>query len=331
MASTRMKLINLLENNRAEYISGQELSNQLDISRTAVWKHMKQLELDGYQIEAAPRKGYRIISNPDKVSQNTLQWGLETKWMGKHLHHYDQVNSTQDIGHELAKEGAPHGTVIVADEQLKGKGRKARSWHSKKGEGIWMSIILRPDLAPVQAPQITLLAATVLAQVLAVEGDVEPQIKWPNDLLIDHKKVSGILTEMQAEQDHIQYIVIGIGMNVNQDGSKFPDDIRYKASSLKESTGHAWDITKLIQKILKKFEHTYEVFLKEGFKPIKLTWEHYGYRIDETVTISTMKKKWKATLVGIEADGALQIRNEDGSHEKLYSAEIEWGEGGYHA
>ncbi|MEC3885878.1 biotin--[acetyl-CoA-carboxylase] ligase [Halobacillus litoralis] len=330
MESTRKELIELL-NHLEGHISGQELSDQLGISRTAVWKHMNELKKDGYEIEAVQRKGYKILSSPDKISENTLRWGLGTKWLGHELHHYDQVESTQEIVHQLAKQGKPHGTVVIADEQVKGKGRMSRNWDSPKGKGIWMSILLRPNLPPVQAPQITLLAATVLARMIAERSSLVPQIKWPNDLLINHKKVSGILTEMQAEQDTIQYIVLGMGMNVNQEDREIPSDIQYKASSLKIESSEHWNIQQTVQHILRLFEETYERFESHGFASIKKDWEHFGYKIGEEVTISTMRKTWQATLIGIEPDGALRARSIDGEEEKLYSAEIHWGEGGYHA
>ncbi|MCA0970371.1 biotin--[acetyl-CoA-carboxylase] ligase [Halobacillus litoralis] len=330
MESTRKRLIDLLEK-QEEHISGQQLSEQLDISRTAVWKHMKELRKDGYEIEAVQRKGYKIVSSPDKVSENTLRWGLDTHWIGCELHHFSQVESTQDIVHRLAKENKPHGTVVIADEQLKGKGRMAREWHSPEGKGIWMSLLLRPTLPPVQAPQLTLLTATVLAKVIDECSELSPAIKWPNDILIHHKKVSGILTEMQAEQDQIQYVVLGIGMNVNQNEDEIPSSIAHKASSLKLESGDEWDIPKTIQTILRTFETTYDAFIKSGFEQVKYEWERYGYRIGEKVTISTMKRTFEAVLIGIEPDGALRARDMDGKVEKLYSAEIHWGEGGYHA
>ncbi|KHE72385.1 biotin--[acetyl-CoA-carboxylase] ligase [Halobacillus sp. BBL2006] len=330
MESTRKQLIELLEKEEG-HISGQQLSQSLNISRTAVWKHMNELKKDGYEIEAVQRKGYKIVSSPDKISTNTLQWGLDTEWIGQHIYHYDQVESTQEIVHQMAKQGKPHGTVVIADEQVKGKGRMARNWNSPKGKGIWMSILLRPNLPPFQAPQLTLLAATVLAKMMDAHKNICPQIKWPNDLLVNHKKVSGILTEMQAEQDQIQYVVLGLGINVNQDLNDIPQDLHHKASSLKIESDEEWDIHETVQNILRLFETTYDHYIEEGFEEVKHQWEHYGYRIGEEVTISTMKRTWKATLIGIEPDGALRARDSEGDEEKLYSAEIHWGEGGYHA
>ncbi|WP_085508673.1 biotin--[acetyl-CoA-carboxylase] ligase [Thalassobacillus devorans] len=331
MESTRQRLIKILESNKNAYLSGQELSKRLNVSRTAVWKHMKELEKDGYKIEAAPRKGYRIVAFPDKVTKNTLRWGLNTIRIGKEIFHYEQVGSTQEIIHQLVKEGYGHGTVVVADEQVKGKGRMSRPWHSGKNQGIWMSLLLKPELPPVQAPQITLLTAVVLAEVFASVTKLTPQIKWPNDILINHKKIAGILTEMQAEQDQIQYIVLGIGINVNHDQQSIPEDIRHKATSLKIESQKSWEINWLIQLILETFENTYEQFLDKGFQAVKEKWGKYGYKIGEEVTISTMRKTWPATLVGIESDGALLTRTNDGKQEKLYSAEIHWGDDGYNA
>ncbi|RWZ60289.1 biotin--[acetyl-CoA-carboxylase] ligase [Halobacillus fulvus] len=330
MESTRKQLIELLQKQDG-YISGQELSKSLDISRTAIWKHMNELKKDGYEIEAVQRKGYKIIASPDKVSVNTLQWGLDTKWIGRNLHHFGQVESTQEIAHQLAKQGKPHGTVIIADEQVKGKGRMSREWHSPKGQGIWMSILLRPELPPVQAPQLTLLAATVLAKVVEQCTGLRPSIKWPNDLLVHHKKLSGILTEMQAEQDKIQYVILGIGVNVNQEREQIPEHLLHKATSLKVESGEVQNIHSTIQAILRQFESSYDQYMENGFAFVKEVWEQYGYRIGEEVTISTMKREWPATLIGIEEDGALLARDRSGKEEKLYSAEIHWGEGGYHA
>lgn len=324
MESTRSKLIKLLAENKDQYISGQKMSDQLNISRSAIWKHMKELEKDGYQIEGKSKKGYRIISFPDKLSENTLQWGLNTKWLGRTIIHRTTTESTQFVAHEAARDGAKHGTVIIADEQTKGKGRMNREWHSSKDQGIWLSIILRPELLPYLAAQLTLLTATVLADVVAKHASIKPQIKWPNDILIEQKKLSGILTEMQAEQDQIQYVVIGIGMNVNQELSELPDDIQNKATSLQIETGQRWDIKALIQEILQSFEVAYEEYIAKGFPPVKSKWESYGFKIGEMIQIKTMQDSWQSEFLGIAEDGALIATMRDGQPKNLYSAEIEW-------
>lgn len=324
MESTRNRLIEILEQHQDEYISGQELSNTLNISRTAVWKHMKELEKDGYSFEAVPRKGYRVTKHSKKLSSNTLHWGLQTKWLGRQIHHKKSIPSTQTLANQLASEGTKHGTVVIADEQTAGRGRMSRTWFSMKDQGVWMSMVLRPEILPIQAPQITLLAATVLAQVLEDFCKVNVAIKWPNDILINGKKVAGILTEMQAEQDQVQFIVLGIGINVNQTLEMFPKELHDKATSLQIETNDRWDRIEIIQHLLLNFENRYEHYLTSGFSAIKNKWEKYGYKIGEQVDISTPRKQWKAIILGIEVDGALIVKNEDGSMETLYSAEIDW-------
>lgn len=327
MESTRNKLIELLEKNENDYISGQILSDKLDISRNAVWKHMKELEKDGYLIDAKRNKGYRITGYPDKISENTIKWGLATDWIARSVIHKESTRSTQNLAHQAAREQAPHGTVIISDEQTEGRGRLNRKWHSEKNNGIWMSIILRPEIPPQHAPQLTLMTATVLAEALAEEG-VEPSIKWPNDLLLHKKKVAGILTEMQAEQDQIQYIIIGIGMNVNQTADMFYKDLKEKATSLKVETGKTWSIRQLIQKILKKFEFVYNDYIENGFAKIKTKWEGYGFKIGKPIHIKTAGDEWKSEFLGIGEDGALLTKSFEGEPTKIYSAEIDWFKGG---
>ncbi|PAV29476.1 biotin--[acetyl-CoA-carboxylase] ligase [Virgibacillus profundi] len=324
MESTRNKLINLLANNRENYISGQGLSEELNISRSAIWKHMKKLEEDGYQIEGISNKGYRIISFPDKLSENTILWGLKTNWLGKKIIHKDSVSSTQVIAHQAAQENAEHGTIIIADEQTSGRGRMNREWHSANGKGIWLSMILRPAISPYLAPQLTLLTATVLADVVNSCTTLKPLIKWPNDILINNKKTAGILTEMQAEQDQIQYIVIGFGINVNQKRDELPEDLKRKATSLKIETKNNWPIKELIQEILQTFENTYDDYIAHGFPEIKSKWESYGFKTGKNITIKTLREQYEASFSGIADDGALLVKTKDNTVKKLYSGEIDW-------
>lgn len=324
MESTRNRLIELLETSDQQFVSGQLLSEKLKISRSAIWKHMKELEKDGYHVEGVSRKGYRIVKFPDKVSENTIQWGLRTNWLGKNIIHKTSTTTTQQIAHQAAQDNAEHGTIVIADEQTKGKGRMNRQWNSTKGKGIWMSIILRPDVLPVMAPQLTLLSATVLADVIAEHTALTPKIKWPNDILINNQKTAGILTEMQAEQDQIQYVVIGIGINVNQVTEDFDKDIQDKATSLQIQTGHKWNIKDFIQHVLQSFEESYDAFMQNGFPEVKQKWESYGYRIGEQIKIKTLHKEWKAKFLGIAEDGALLTKTDNDDIKKIYSGEIEW-------
>jgi BirA family biotin operon repressor/biotin-[acetyl-CoA-carboxylase] ligase len=324
MESTRNKLISLLAKEKDGFISGQNLSEQLQISRSAIWKHMNELKKDGYQIEAQSNKGYRITGFPEKISENTLKWGLDTVWAGKTIIHKEKVSSTQHIAHDAARKNAAHGTTVIADEQKEGKGRMNRSWQSARDKGIWLSLILRPEIQPQLAPQLTLLTATVLADVLSMHTDTKPMIKWPNDILLNEKKCAGILTELQAEQDQIQYIVIGIGLNVNQSEAEWNGSIRKKATSLKAETGKSWSIKELFQEFLTSFEKAYDAYMEKGFSEVKNKWESYGFRLGEKIKIKTMNKTWEALFSGLADDGALVIKEEDGELITLYSAEIDW-------
>ncbi|MGJ9456794.1 biotin--[acetyl-CoA-carboxylase] ligase [Oceanobacillus sp. CF4.6] len=324
MESTRNRLINLLAENKDNFISGQVLSDSLTISRNAVWKHMKELEKDGYQIEAKPRKGYRIKKYPEKLSSNTIKWGLDSKWIAKKVIHKETVESTQTIAHQAARENSPHGTIVVADEQTMGRGRMNRSWHSSKDKGIWLSILLRPEIPPNHASQLTLVTATVLADVLSKFENIEPLIKWPNDILLNKKKTAGILTEMQSEQDQIQYILIGIGLNVNHSINDLNEDIQSKATSLRIETEKEWSVKDIIQKLLITFETAYDAYMEDGFAPTKKKWENYGFKIGENIAIKTFNDKWEGKFLGISDEGALLTESKDGTPVKLYSAEIDW-------
>src|SRR5690625_2693615 len=324
MQSNRKKLIQLLANHQYTYISSQQLARKLNISQSSIWRYMKGLEEDGYHIEFESHLGYRIVREPKQVSENTLIRGLNTKWLGQHIIHKQSVSSTQTLAHRLAHEGGKHGTVIVADEQTNGKGQMNRRWHSAKNKGIWLSMILKPSIPPKLAPQLTLLTATVLADVIIQHTQQKPQIKWPNDVLIQKKKVAGILTEMQAEQERVIYVIVGIGLNVNQTSNDLAEDIQLKATSLLRETGKKWNIKTFIHQLLYRFEKSYEKYVKHGFPYIKRKWENYGFKVGQFIRVKTLKEAWYAHFLGIAEDGALLVKNSSGETEKIYSAEIDW-------
>ncbi|WP_117169375.1 biotin--[acetyl-CoA-carboxylase] ligase [Paraliobacillus sediminis] len=324
MPSTQEKLIELLALNGTVFISGQDISETLNISRTAVWKQMKRLEKEGYQIEAVPNKGYRIVALPSIMSKNTLQWGLKTKWLGKNMVHQIKMPSTQTKANQLAQEGCAHGTVVIADRQETGRGRMNRSWFSNNDLGVWLSIVLRPNVPPLQGPQLTLVVATVLAELIELDVGITPAIKWPNDILINGKKIAGILTEMQAEQDKIHHIVIGIGLNVNQLADSFENEISKRATSLKIETGETFEKQKLIQSLLKRFEEAFDRYQLTGFSEVKDKWESFGYKINEEVSYKAGNVEKQGVIRGISTDGALIMENKQNQIETLYSAEINW-------
>ena len=319
----RKKLIEAFTNAGTEFLSGQHLADIADCSRTAVWKHIEELRKEGFEFEAVRRKGYKIISIPDKMSADKINLGMKTSFMGKSLHYFDSVESTQKIAHKLAYENAVEGTVVIAEEQTAGRGRMDRKWHSPKYSGIWMTVILRPKLPIPKAPQLTLIAAVGVVQAIEEVTGLHPEIKWPNDLLINGKKVTGILTEMQAESDRINSILIGIGINVNAKKEDFPIEIEHIASSLAIETGQMVDRENLIRIILEKLEKLYSLYLDKGFFPIKLMWESYAVSIGKYITARTLTGEIKGKAIGITEDGVLLIEDAGGNIHNIYSADIQ--------
>ncbi|MFJ7745962.1 biotin--[acetyl-CoA-carboxylase] ligase [Peribacillus sp. NPDC097295] len=319
----RTKMMQALSKANGAFISGQEIAEYIGCSRTAVWKHIEDLRNEGYKVEAVRKKGYRIISAPEKVSTSEIQFGLETKTLGKQIHYQESVESTQKIAHQLANEGAQEGTLIIAEEQISGKGRLMRSWHSPKSTGIWMSLILRPKIPLHQAPQLTLLAAVAVAQAIEDATNLQPQIKWPNDILINRRKVTGILTEMQAESDRIHSVIIGVGINTNQQIEDFPEDLQEKASSLLIEGGVQVSRAKVIQRFLIRLENLYTLYLQEGFMPIKLLWESYAISLGQVIKARTVNETIVGKALGITDAGVLLLEDDLGTVHSIYSADIE--------
>jgi BirA family transcriptional regulator, biotin operon repressor / biotin---[acetyl-CoA-carboxylase] ligase len=323
MDTTRNRLIRVLQEHEGAYVSGQYLSDQLGISRAAIWKHMKALEADGYEIDAVPRKGYQVRQSPDKLSKNTLNWQLDTSWIGRKIIFEKELDSTQILAKALADQGAAHGTVVLADQQTSGKGTKGRSWHSPAGTGIWMSLIIRPDFGPREAAQLTLAAAVALTRAFRKEG-IDAGIKWPNDIYLNEKKLAGILTEMQAEQDCIHHIVLGIGINVNQAETDLPPDIRDKATSLHIETQKEWKRQELIHLIWKELESVYALYTTAGFASIREEWMQLASRLGRRVKVTTPTAVFEAVFQGIGEEGELILEKTDGVTQRIYSAELEW-------
>lgn len=319
----RKDLLDAFTNAGETYLSGQHIAELIGCSRTAVWKHIEELRKEGFELEAVRRKGYRIMKTPDKITADELRLGLKTTFIGKNVHYEESVESTQKIAHRLDYEDAPEGTVIIAEEQLSGRGRMDRKWHSPKYTGIWMSIILRPIIPLPKAPQLTLLAAVAIAQAIEDLTGLVPEIKWPNDILINGKKVTGILTELEAEADRINSIIIGIGMNVNQTKEDFPSELQEIATSLLLEKGEKVSRADLIKGIFINMEKLYLLYLEEGFLPIKLLWESYAISIGRRITARTLKNIIIGKAKGITDDGVLIIEDEHGKTHHVYSADIE--------
>ncbi|RNF40484.1 biotin--[acetyl-CoA-carboxylase] ligase [Planococcus salinus] len=306
-----------------EVISGQELADEFGISRTAVWKHIKGLEEKGYSIESVRKKGYRLVQLPDSLEPVAIQSLLKTETLGKVIEYQESCLSTQIIAHQLAQEGTPSGTVVLTEEQTAGRGRLARKWDSAHGKGIWMSVILRPDIVPHKAPQFTLVAAVAVVRAVEEVTGLKPAIKWPNDILLDGKKCTGILTELQSDADGIQAMIIGIGLNVNQSMENFDESVQGIATSLKMASGREVNRQVLVRSILFHLEQYTELYLKEGFAPLKIIWESFSVTIGKPVLARMANETLEGIAEGINDDGVLQLRTADGRIHGIYSADIE--------
>jgi len=254
-------ILNILKQSD-DFISGEKLSEILKVSRTAIWKNINSLKEQGYEIESITRRGYKLKSSPDKLSEQEILEGLKTKEVGKNIAYYDVIDSTNKQAKIEAMGGADHGTIVVAEQQQSGKGRRGRWWSSPYGKGIWLSMILRCNIEPSKASMITLVAGLAVCNVVKEITALDAKIKWPNDIVVNGKKVCGILTEMSMEISEIDYIVVGIGINVNTD--EFDTEILDMATSLKKEAGKAFSRKQLLQNILLEFEKLYDIFMKTG-------------------------------------------------------------------
>ncbi len=311
------------------HISGEKLGRKLNMTRTAIWKRINRLRGLGYEITSSPRRGYSLVGVPDLLLPEEIEPGLRTKIFGRPIIFYHELNSTQDTAKEFARQGAGEGTVVIAETQTQGKGRKGKEWSSASGQGIQISVILRPRLRPSQSIQIPLIAGVAVAQAIIEVTPLKPKIKWPNDLMVGRKKVGGILTEMNAEIDRIDYVVFGIGLNVNTPQNLFPKEIREIATSLAEELGGPVSRVGLLQSFLMEFEGLYEEFTTSGFQPIRERWKEMSNTIGALVELSDMDGgKMKGKALDIDAEGALLLEKEDKSIERILAGDISLRESG---
>lgn len=300
------------------FVSGQALCSHFGVSRTAVWKVVRQLIQEGYEIEAVNRKGYRLMKAPDVITASEIMSRMHTQAFGKKVFYYDEVGSTNNSAKLLAEQGADHGSLVISDVQTAGKGRRGRSWSSPSGCGIWMTLILRPDFKPSCAPMLTVLAAMAVYDALTGEG-VSCKIKWPNDLIINGKKICGILTEMSSELDFINYVVVGMGINVHN--NSFPENIQTVATSL-ALEGFTVRRSNVIQKIMEAFELYYNRFVKE--KSLAFIKEEYNRRLihlNKEVYIIDPSETRRGISRGIDSQGSLIVEI-DGKEKHVMSGEV---------
>jgi len=300
------------------YLSGEEISRHLKISRAGIWKYIQELRKEGYDIVAVPHLGYRLISCPDKLLPAEIQSGLGTQILGKDIRYFDSVTSTMDVAFQLGFEGADEGTVVCAESQTKGKGRLGRHWTSPKGKGIYMSVILRPSLAPADVAQLTLLSAVAVCEAVGKFCGIPAKIKWPNDILVNNKKLAGILTELSAETDRVRFVAIGLGINVNTPLSQLPAN----ATSIKDETGRKIFRVPLVQEILRSLEKWYGNLNTKGFISVVDRWKEMSATLGKKIRLVDSNGDIEGEAVDLDEYGGLVIRNDTGLTVRRMSGDV---------
>ena len=318
----REELLQRLIENRGRYISGGLLCQEFGVTRAAVWKQIKGLQKDGFVIDAMPRVGYRIRQMPDMVEPALIRQHLKTRYLGRTIRFYRAVDSTNEKAKQMAVGPAPHGVLVVAEQQRKGRGRLGRDWFSPDRSGVYMTLLLRPDLQSEEVAKLTMMAAVAIANVLQQMG-CRVGIKWPNDVLINDAKVCGILTEMSGTMDRADYVLLGIGINVNLRMEQFPAEIANMATSLQVALGREVSRAKLIAEVLNEFERLYEDFLlTRDFKPVMEDYRRLSLTLGRHVRMVGRGTEYTGTALYFDEDGALVILCQDGERRRVMSGEV---------
>ena len=318
----RDKILKMLLQNRDEYVSGESMAQQLGISRAAIWKHIDMLKKHGCEIESKPNRGYRLKSLPDAIAPEIIR---SVDFAGSvrelDLCYYDEVGSTNDIAMELAMKGAKDGTVVLAESQSKGRGRMARAWYAPNKEGVYLSIILKPEIAPQDAPKISIIAALAVARTLSAQTEAKVGVKWPNDVLAGAMKLCGILTEMTADLDRIKYIVCGIGVNVNQ--TSFPPELERIATSMRIQGGREYSRPQVIAQLLSEFYDIYYKYIETGdFTPMITEYTRLSVVLNQMVDIRYGGTTERGKCIGFDKDGNIVLELANGKRKRYVAGEV---------
>lgn len=315
------RILEIFRERKGEVISGEELSNLLGISRTAVWKHIKGLRGLGYVVLAVPARGYRMVSSPERLLADEIAAGLATKRIGKKIICLEETDSTNTVAFRLAEENAAEGTVVIADAQSRGKGRLGRLWASPKGVNLYCSVVLRPSMPPAAASQLTFLSVVAVARAIERITSLKPWIKWPNDILINGKKIAGLLNEMSAETEKVNFVVLGIGVNINMRRDQFPSDLRHPASSLYLEGGGELDRNGFICALLTELDELYDIYLRQGYGPVREEWLWRSQLPGRKARVDAQDRSMTGVIQGIDDMGALLLTVE-GREERVLSGDV---------
>jgi len=318
VSATAGRILSLLYESKAPFISGEELSRTLNISRSAVWKQIKAMREFGFIISAEASRGYRLISAPDMLLALSISPLLKSERIGKKIISLEETVSTNSVAFRMAEEGAAEGSVVIAECQTAGKGRLGRNWASPPGVNLYCSIILRPPIQPVAAPQLTFLSVVAVARAIEKLTALQARIKWPNDILIDGKKVAGLLNEMSAETDKVNFVILGIGVNLNMTAEHFPAGLRHPATSLFIESGERVDRTAFTAVLLQELDSLYATFLSQGYAPARREWLQRSRLEGVMVTVTDNNSVRRGLVTGIDEYGALLLD----SGEQILSGDV---------
>ena len=321
--TTDVQILSALRAAGAGGVSGADLSHKLRISRAAIWAHIEELRGLGYEIEATPHLGYRLLSSPDALHADDLLARLgKTKVIGRDIRVFQETTSTNDIIEKLARDKVKEGVVVFAESQTKGRGRLGRKWISPARKGLWFSVLLRPDMRPQETTQLTVAAATAIRRAIATATGLKAKIKWPNDILLNNRKAAGILTELSAEVDRVRHIILGIGVDVNLSATEFPTELRKLATSLKIEAGKTISRPDLAVEILRELDHDYARIGAGRFEAIAHEWEEHCETLGRAVTIQLGERRIRGRAESLDDDGALRLRTEYGQLERITGGDV---------
>jgi BirA family biotin operon repressor/biotin-[acetyl-CoA-carboxylase] ligase len=320
--TTDAKILLALRANQ-DGVSGADLADKLGVTRAAVWGRIEELRRLGYEIEAGPHFGYRLVGAPDVLHADDLLARLgQTKVIGRDIHVFERTTSTNDVIEKLARDGVKEGAVVFAESQTKGRGRLGREWISPERKGLWFSVLLRPDLRPQETTQLTVASATALRRAIQAETGLRPEIKWPNDIVIGGKKVAGILTELSAELDRVRHVILGIGVDVNLGASDFPPELRKPATSLKIESGREISRAELATTILRELDADYARICGGSFAEVADEWQAHCKTIGRQVTIQIGERRMRGQAESLDDDGALLLRTDHGRLERITGGDV---------
>jgi BirA family biotin operon repressor/biotin-[acetyl-CoA-carboxylase] ligase len=313
------KILKLLKENGG-FLSGEEISNLLGVSRTAIWKHISALKHEGYVIESSSKKGYRLLETPDLLTPKEVLPLIKTEYIGKQIVHFDSIGSTNNIARTMALDGCAEGFAVIAEEQTEGRGRLGRKWLSPKASSVAFSLVLRPDIKPQDASKVTLVMGLAVCRAIESVTGLKCGIKWPNDIIINNRKVCGILTEMNAEIDAINYIIIGTGINVNV--PVFPEEIRSIATSLSIELNEHVSRKEILSALLFQFESLYNEFKQNGLGNLIDEFKAYSVTIGRAVKVISINESFEGVAVDITDDGILHVKLPDGGIRPVISGDV---------